>query len=190
MKRFMIFTLMFIMLVCVITMPWADTRTRNVNKNYGSCSSSDSDGPLSANGSITVDVDYPGEGKGFVDKTKSWIEKTLFGYGIAYEATASVSGKAPNDDYEGEYGCYAWVPNDEDPLPRDEWRKKVNENVKAKDRTKLDKDHNWDGVHANNELSKCTGWGDVDGSSPEKGEWVVVEGPSQVSGSEIVYWLE
>lgn len=67
MKRFMIFTLIFVMLGGAMIVIWADTRKRNVDKDYGTCSSTDSDGPLSAEASITVDIDYPGEGEDFIE---------------------------------------------------------------------------------------------------------------------------
>lgn len=190
MKKFMVYTLIFVMMTSTMTLIWADKRTRNVNKDWGSCASTESDGPLSADGSITVDVDAPGEGKNIIDKAKSRVETILKGYGIQYEASASVSGNAPNDDYEGESEVYAWVPNDEDHKPRKRWQTKVSRSASVSDRQKLPKDHNWGDVDANKELSSCTAWGDVDGSSPEKGKWVVVEGPSEVSGSQILYWLE
>lgn len=191
MKRFLIFMMVFIMLGGAMTAIWADQRTRNVNKDWGTCSSTESDDPLSADGSITVDVDAPGEGKNLIDKAKSRVETILKGYGIQYEGSSSVSGTAPNDDYEGESEVYAWVPNDEDHKPRKRWQTEVSRSASVSDRQKLPKDHNWGDVDANDELSSCTAWGDVDGSSPEiPGEWVLVEGPSEVSGSEIAYWLE
>ena len=187
MKHFLIFTLLCVMLGGALTATWADTRTKNVNKNWGTCTSTDKDGPLSADASITVDVDYPGEGKNLIDKAKSKVETILKGYAIQYEASASVFGTAPNDDYKGESELWAEVPEDSDHKPRKEWRVEVKDKAKAKYRHKLPKDHNWGDVHANNELSRCNSFGDVNGSSPEKGEWVVVEEPVE---SQIVYWLE
>lgn len=190
MKRFLIFMIVLIMLGGTMTAIWADIRTRNVNKKWGSCSSSESDGPLSADGSITVDVDAPGEGENLIDQVKSRIETILKGYGIQYEASASVSGTAPNDGYEGTSEVYAWVPNDEDHKQSERWQGTVARSASVSDRQTLPKNHNWGDVHANNELSSCTAWGDVDGSSPEKGEWVLVEGPSEALGSQIAHWFE
>ncbi len=88
MKRFVIYTLIFAILGCAITVLWADIRTRNVNQYYGKCLSAEADGPVYAEAYITSDVDYPGEGDGIVDKAKSRMEALLEGYGIEYEAWA------------------------------------------------------------------------------------------------------
>ena len=161
MKHFLIFILLCVMLGGALTATWADTRTKNVNKNWGTCTSSDADGPLSADASITADVDYPGEGKNLADKIKSGIETIIDGgYGIEYEASASVFGEAPNDDYEGESEVYANAAlEDEDHKPRERWRTKVDRKASASYRQELPEDHNWDDVHANNELNLCSAWG-------------------------------
>ena len=77
MKRLMLFILILVLLDSAATVFWADIRTRNVNQYYGKCTSIDTNGPLSANAYVISDVDYPEEGEGFFDKTKSSLE-TLF----------------------------------------------------------------------------------------------------------------
>ncbi len=206
MKRFVIYTLLFVMLGCAITIGLlADERTRNVNQYYGRCASTETDGPLSAEAYITSDVDYPGEGNGFVDTLKSRLETLIEGYGIEYEAYAKFEGEAPNDEYTGTWEAYAGVPGDDDGdyEPRQNWKNKVKEDVKSKYKNNLHNNPNrwsdaekgrygnWNAIQADTDLSACSAWGYIDGSSPEiPGEWVVVEEPSEVSGSEILYWLE
>ncbi|MCE2399858.1 hypothetical protein J4G08_03115 [Candidatus Poribacteria bacterium] len=191
MKRFVIFTLIFVMLGCAIIVPWADVRTRNVNQYYGKCLSAESDGPVYAEAYITSDVDYPGEGDGIVDKAKSMLETLLEGYGIEYEAWARYEGDAPNDDYEGTYEAYAGVPGDltGDYQGRTDWDEEVDDDVESTRKTKLHNNPNkwsdaekerygsWDAIQADTDLSGCSAWADIDGSSPAiPGKWVVVEG--------------
>lgn len=150
----------------------------------GKCSATDVDGPLSTESYVDVDIDYPGE-PSIDNKIDAWWN----GYSVEYEAYAKVYGEAPNGDYEGEYECYAWVPNDEDHITLEEWDGKVDEDVMAEDSISLTKDDeewsdadkerygSWDTIQADTDLSSCTAWGDVDGSSPAKSwrEWVKTE---------------
>lgn len=216
MKRFMIYALIFVVLGCAITVLWADVRTRNVNQYYGKCLSAESDGPVYAEAYITSDVDYPGEGDGIVDKAKSSVEALLEGYGVEYEAWARYEGDAPNDDYEGTYEAYAGAPGDltGDYDPRQDWDGGIDDEVRTTgEKTKLHNNPNkwsdaekerygtldgnnewvgsWDAIQAETDLSACSAWADIEGSSPAiPGKWVLVEGPSEASGSEITHWLE
>ena len=173
MKRFTIYTLIFAIFSCTVISLFAynDKAKKTVNKYWAGCIAEDADGPLSANANIEADIDYPGEpGIG------NALEAFFRGHGVEYHASASISGEAPNDDYEGEYDLYASVCFDDD-AKDDTWRKKVNEKVKADDFVKLDKDlTSWDIMRANDELYPWA-WGDIDGSSPEKnwGEWIKTE---------------
>lgn len=57
--------------------------------------------------------------------------------------------------------------------------------------TEKEKYGNWNDIRAKTDLSLCAAWADIDGGSPAiPGKWVLVEGPSEVSGSEIEYWLQ
>ncbi len=204
MKRFVI-TLFFVMLGCAITIKLlADERTRNVNQYYGRCASTETDGPLSAEAYITSDVDYPGEGNGFIDTLKSRLETLIEGYGIEYEAYAKFEGEAPNDDYEGTYEAYAGVPGDLDGdyEPRTDWKNKVKEDVKSKYKNNLHNNPNrwsdaekgrygnWNAIQADTDLSACSAWAKVDGSSPEKNwdEWVKTESFSLYTTTLVITW--
>ena len=174
MKRFTVYTLIFVILSSIFTVLWAEELSKFVNKWYGQVTATDSDGPLSVEAYIEVDIDYPGEGNNIIDGFKSWVETTLFGYRIVYEAYAKVKGRAQNDDYEGTWEAYAGVPGDPDGdnEPRQDWDGSVDEDVKSKESTPLDEENtDWDEVDAADELSGCTAWGGIDGASPEKDEW-------------------
>lgn len=221
MKRFMIYTLIFVVLGCAITVIWADVRTRNVDQYYGKCLSAESDGPVYAEAYITTDVDYPGEGEGIVDKAKSRLEVLLEGYGVEYEAWARYEGDAPNDDYEGTYEAYAGAPGDltGDYEPRQDWDGELDDEVRTTgEKTNLNNNPNkwpdahkerygtldennelvanWETIQANTDLSACTAWADIDGSSPAiPGKWVIVpgplgQGPSEIAGPEVVFMAE
>ncbi len=177
-----------------------------LNQYYGKCLSVESDGPVYAEAYITSDVDYPGEGDGIVDIAKSSLEALLEGYGIEYEAWARYEGDAPNDEYEGTYEAYAGAPGDLDGdyEPRKDWDEEIDDEVRSTgEKTNLhnnpdrwsdaekERYGNWNAIQAETDLSACTAWADIDGSSPAiPGKWVLVEGPSEVSGSEITHWLE
>lgn len=174
MKRFMVYTLIFVMLSSAFTILWAEELSKNASKWYGKVTATDSDGPLSVESYIEVDIDYPGEGRNRLDKLKSRIETTLFGYRIVYDAYTKVKGNAPNDDYEGDWNAFAGVEGDLDGdyEPIQTWDGKVDEDVKSKESTPLDEnDTNWDEVDAEDELSLCTSWGGIEGASPEKDVW-------------------
>lgn len=141
MKRVMIYTLIFAILSCTTISLFAynDKAKKTVNKYWAGCVAEDTDGPLSANANIEVNIEHPGD-SGILNTVQNFIR----GYGIEYYASASVSGEAPNDDYEGEYDLYASVCFDDD-AKNDTWDGEVNEKVKADDFVKLDEDlTNWD----------------------------------------------
>lgn len=207
MKRFVIFIVICVMLGCVFTLLRADVRKRNVDKlDFAKIISADSDGALYAEAHIISDVDWPGEGNGFLDKAKSRLETLISGYGLEYEAWARYEGEALNDDYEGTYEAYAGVPGDIDGdyHQRTDWRDEVDDEVESTGRYKLhnnpkkwsdaekEKYGNWEDIRAQTDLSLCTAWADIDGGSPAiPGKWVQVSGPAEVDGYiKIVYWLE
>ncbi len=132
-----------------------------------------------------MNIEYPGE-RGI----RNAIDAFFNGYGIEYEAYAKVLGDARDiDDYEGEYECYAWVPNDEDHEPRETWAGYVKRKVKAEDSISLAENDeewaaadkarygSWADIQADTDLSQCTAWGDINGASPEKNwqEWIKVD---------------
>lgn len=206
MKRFVMLTLILVTFVSALTVLWADKRTRNVNQYFGKCASEETDGPLSADAYITSDVDYPGEGDGFVDKAKSRLETLLEGYGVEYEAYAHFKGEAPNDDYEGTYEAYAGAPGDltGDYLQRTDWDEEIEDEVSTNgEKTKLhnndkkwsdaekERYDSWDDIQAATDLSACTAWADIDGSSPAiPGRWVVKKGTGRAYGEKVVIWME
>ena len=185
MKRFIIYTLIFVMIGSSATVLLADQQKRNVKQHWGKCTSIDADGVLSAEAYIDVNIEYPGE-RGI----RNAIDAFFNGYGIEYEAYAKVLGDARDiDDYEGEYECYAWVPNDEDHEPRETWAGYVKRKVKAEDSISLAENDeewaaadkarygSWADIQADTDLSQCTAWGDINGASPEKNwqEWIKVD---------------
>ncbi len=206
MKRIVVFALIFVMLGYALILIRADVRSINdENFDFAKYISSESDGPVYAEAHIISDVDWPGEGDGNLDKLKSKLETLILGYGLEYEAWARYEGDAPNDDYEGTYEAYAGVPGDltGDYHPRTDWDEGVDDEVKSTDRYNLhnnpdkwsdsekERYGNWDDIRAETDLSLCSAWADIDGGSPAiPGKWVLVEGPSEVSGSKIAHWLQ
>ena len=93
MKRLMLFILILVLLDSAVTVFWADIRTKNLSQYYGKCTSIETDGPLSVDAYVISDVDYPGEGDGFLDKTKSKLETLIAGFGVEHEAYAKFEGK-------------------------------------------------------------------------------------------------
>ncbi|MDE0635864.1 MAG: hypothetical protein OXI43_08470 [Candidatus Poribacteria bacterium] len=170
MKRFTIYTLIFAIFSCTVISLFAynDKAKKTVNKYWAGCIAEDADGPLSANANIEVNIEYPGE-RGIGNAIQNFFR----GHGVEYYASASVSGRAPNDDYEGAYDLYASVCFDDD-AKSNTWRRKVDEDVAADDFVKLDEDlTNWDTIRAINELYPWA-YGDISGSSPAKNfqKWV------------------
>ena len=156
MKRFIVFALSLVMLGCVLTLIWADVRSRNVSKEYAKHISSELDGPVYAEAHIISDLDYPGEDFG--------IEGALLGTGLDYEAWARYEGDKLNVDYEG---TYAGVPGDltGDYQPRTDWDEAVDDEVEFTGRYHLprnpyewsdsDKERygNWNDIQAETDLS-------------------------------------
>ena len=60
MKRFIIYTLIFVMIGSSATVLLADQQKRNVKQHWGKCTSIDADGVLSAEAYIDVNIEYPG----------------------------------------------------------------------------------------------------------------------------------
>lgn len=174
MKRFVIWTLILAILsfTTISLFAYNDKAKKTVNKYWAGCVAEDTDGPMSANANIEANIEYPEE-----PGIRNTVQNFFRGYGVEYYASASVSGNAPNDDYEGEYDLYASVCFDDD-AKGDTWDGEVDERVKADDFVNLDEDlTNWDLIRAIDELYPWAD-ADVDGSSPEKSwrEWVKTEG--------------
>lgn len=190
MKRFISYTLIFTILGCstISLFAYNDKAKKTVNKKWAKCIAEDWDGPLFAEAYIIADIDYPGEGNNWREKMSHRLQAILRGgYGVHLQAYVRVKGKAPNDDYDGEYDLYASVCFDDD-AKNDTWRKKVDEKVKAEDFIILDEElTNWDAIRANDDLYPWA-WGDIDGSSPAKWEWVVIPHPAFESGSGVEAW--
>ncbi len=195
------------MLGCVFTLLRADVRMRNVDNPYfAKIISAESDAALYAEAHIISDVDWPGEGNGFLDKAKSRLEALISGYGLEYEAWARYEGEALTDDYEGTYEAHAGVPGDIDGdyHPLLAWDEDVDDQVKSTGRYKLhnnpkkwsdaekEKYGNWEDIQAKTDLSLCTAWAKLTGEIPAiPGRWVVVSGLEEVDGyMTTVYWLE
>ncbi|RKU25484.1 hypothetical protein C6497_15515 [Candidatus Poribacteria bacterium] len=197
MKRLIVICLSFVMLGCVLTLIWADVRSRNVSKEYAKHISSELDGPVYAEAYIVSDLDYPGEDFG--------IEGRFLGTGLDYEAWARFEGDKLNDDYEGTYAAYAGVPGDPtgDYQSRTDWDEAVDDEVESTGRYHLPKNPeewsdsdkerygNWNDIQAETDLSLCSAWADINGASPARpGRWVRVDVPSNESGTEMDSWLE
>ncbi len=161
MKRIFACTLIFTLLSCISL--WAlrgpvNGRTYNrdhhwkspsTNKKYAQCQGSDSDSLLRASASSEVDVE--------TRKELSWPP---FRRGIAYSATASIGGSAPDSAYNGYWSINAYVPNATPDYKSNEWWGWWEDAVAAEYFSPRD---TVDGVNATSELSSCDAGGSIDG---------------------------
>ncbi|MYB95515.1 hypothetical protein F4054_07930 [Candidatus Poribacteria bacterium] len=137
------------------------------NRKYAQCQGSDSDGQLNASASSEVDVEERLE-----------ISWPPFRRGIAYSASAAISGAAPNSAYNGYWSIGAYVPNDAPDYKSNEWWGWVDEGASASDFAPRD---NIDDVVASSELSSCDASGNIDGGGAWESGSSGSTGPSQQS---------